>query len=42
MKREQFLQQSALGIFAAMSHENAMFPKTQSHVKGKRFFNRRM
>lgn len=29
MKRKQFLQQSALGIFAAMSHQNALLTETQ-------------
>lgn len=37
MKRKQFLQQSALGIFAAMSHKNALFPEAQSNFKGERF-----
>ena len=37
MKRKQFLQQSALGIFAAMSHQNALLSETQKNVTGKRF-----
>jgi sugar phosphate isomerase/epimerase len=37
MKRKQFLQQSALGIFAAMSHQNALLTETQKNVTGKRF-----
>ena len=37
MKRKQFLQQSALGIFAAMSHQNALLAESQTNVTGKRF-----
>ena len=37
MKRKQFLQQSALGIFAAMSHEKSLLTEIQNNVSGKRF-----
>ena len=37
MKRKQFLQQSAFGIFAAMSHQNALLAESQTNITGKRF-----
>ena len=37
MKREQFLQKSALGIFAAITHTNALHTEDQRQIKDKRF-----
>jgi sugar phosphate isomerase/epimerase len=37
MKRKQFLQQSALGIFAAITHTNALHAEDQRQIKDKRF-----
>jgi hypothetical protein len=37
MKREQFLQKSALGIFAAITHTNALHAEDQRQITGKRF-----
>jgi L-ribulose-5-phosphate 3-epimerase len=37
MKREQFLQKSALGIFAAISQTNTLVTKEQHPIMGKRF-----
>lgn len=38
MKRKQFLQQSALGIFSTLSHQKTLLPEFQTNLKGKRFF----
>ena len=38
MKREQFLQKSALGIFAAITHTNALHAEDQHQIKDKRFY----